>query len=286
MARTLGSVSWRFLRQPRWIVRHVAVALLIGAMVAAGLWQVRRHDDKRAYKDLVEARQEEPVAPVLDVLPPGAAIGSAAVDDVLYRSVRATGTYLVDDTVVVENRTLNGSSGAWVLTPLVVDDGLAVVVNRGFVGFDREGEIVPPAAPAGEVTVEGLVFPSQTRGRFGPTDPSEGRLEVLARADVERFGAQLDVDLLPAYVQAVATTPPEPVAEAGAPQLVALGPPTPDLGPHLSYAAQWAIFTLIAAVGYVLLLRRVARDQRREERAEEADRAVDEELADLLRTQP
>ena len=65
----------------------------------------------------------------------------------LYRPVVATGTYRADDSIVVENRTYNGASGGWVLTPLDLGDGTAVLVNRGFIGFDREGRIVAPAPP-------------------------------------------------------------------------------------------------------------------------------------------
>jgi len=133
------------------------------------------------------------------------------------------------------------------------------VVNRGFVGFDRQGAIAPPPAPDGRVTVEGLVFPSQERGRIGPRDP-DGDLPVLARVDLDRFAAQVDLDLLPAYVQLVASDPTEVPADGGAPGLVALGPPEPDEGPHLAYAVQWFIFTAIAGGGYGLLLRKVARD--------------------------
>ena len=61
-------------------------------------------------------------------------------------------------------------------------------------------------------------------------------------------------------MQLVTSDPPEPPPVADAPGLVALGPPTPDEGPHLSYAVQWFIFTTIAAGGYVLLLRKVARE--------------------------
>lgn len=254
-------MSWRFALTPKWIIRHVLVVALVVTMVTLGFWQLRRLDEKRDHKALVEARQEQPVAGVDAVVPSGAAVDDAAVDGVLYRRVRATGTYEADDTVVVENRTVNGVSGAWVLTPLRLDDGRAVVVNRGFIRFDREGAIVPPEPPAGRVTVEGLVFPSQRRGTFGPTDPVDGRLAVLARVDLDRYAAQLDYELLPAYVQLVTSDPGEPPAAAGVPELVALGPPVPDEGPHLSYAVQWFIFTTIAAGGYGLLLRKVAREQ-------------------------
>ena len=257
-------MSWRFALRPKWLVRHVLVVVLCGVMIALGMWQLRRLDEKRAYRDLVTAQQEMPAADVEVMVPAGA--DEQAVEQVLYRTVTATGTYVVEDTVVVQNRTLAGASGAWVLTPLRFADGAAVVVNRGFVGYDRDGEIVPPSAPSGRVHVEGLVFPSQRRGRIGPTDPADGKLAVLARVDIDRLAAQVDYPVLPAYVQLVESDPPEPATSADAPAVVALGAPELDLGPHLAYAVQWAIFTIIAGVGYLLLLRRVASEQAQEER--------------------
>lgn len=245
-------MSWRFARTPKWIIRHVAVVALVVTMVALGFWQLRRLDEKQAYKSLVEARQEEPAVAVSELLP------GRDVEAVLYRSVDARGTYDADATVVVENRTLNGAPGGWVLTPLRLDDGATVVVNRGFIGFDRQGVIVPPAPPDGTVTVEGLLFPSQRRGSFGPTDRCEQGGAVLARVDLACYAEQLGIDLLPAYIQLVTSDPPEPDPAAGAPALVALGPPEPSEGPHLAYAVQWFIFSTIAAGGYVLLLRKVS----------------------------
>lgn len=237
------------------------VAALVVVMVQLGFWQLRRLDEKRDHKALVEARQEAPVAELTDVVPLDAAVDDDAVDAVLYRTVRARGTYEVDDTVVVENRTFNGAAGAWVLTPLRLADGAAVVVNRGFVGYDAEGEYLPPPPPEGVVTVEGLVLPSQERGSFGATDPDEGRLDVLARVDLDRYAAQLDYDLYPAYVQLVTSDPEQAAGEAGAPELVALGEPEVSEGPHLGYAVQWFIFSTIAFGGYLLLLRKVAKEE-------------------------
>lgn len=258
-------MSWRFLRTPKWIVRHVLVVVLVAAMVGAMFWQLRRLDEKQSYKELVEQRQTAAAVEVGDLLDPADDPGDDAVDDVLYRSVTARGTYLDDDTVVVENRTYNSTSGGWVLTPLDLGDGTAVVVNRGFIGFDRSGVITAPPAPTGEVAVSGLLFPSQRRGAFGAVDPAEGKLERLARVDLDRYDEQVDRDLLPAYIQLAESDPGEPEPAAGAPALVALGPPELSEGPHLAYAVQWAIFSVIAGGGYLLLLRRVAQDQGREE---------------------
>jgi surfeit locus 1 family protein len=146
------------------------------------------------------------------------------------------------------------------------------------------------------VTVQGLVRTSEERGRFGPSDPGDGRLGQLARADIGRLDAQVPYDLLPAYVQLVRSSPAEPAAEpspaSGTPPLLVLGPPELDEGPHLSYAIQWFIFATIAAVGYPILLRRVAADEARERAFAALDRPpdhpdeVDRELEELLRSEP
>lgn len=260
-------MSWHFARTPKWIVRHVLVAALVVTMVLLGFWQLRRLDEKRAFNTLLEARQEQPADEVSDVVPLEGGVGDAALDAVIYRRVRATGTYAADDTVVVPNRTFNSASGGWVLTPLRLPDGRAVLVNRGFVGFDEGGAIVAPAPPPGRVTVEGLVFPSQERGRFGGAGPDED-LDEMARVDLAQFQERVDYDVLPAYVQVVTSDPPEAAPADGSPELVPLGPPDTDEGPHLGYAAQWFIFATIAGGGYVLLLRKVA-----------TDGAADDELA-------
>src|SRR5687768_2498659 len=144
-------------------------------MVNLGFWQLRRLDEKRAFNDRVRERMGEPVAPVADVLEPVDTVDDA--DAVVYRRVEASGVYEPDDEVLVRGRSLGGRPGAWVLTPLQTGDGGAIVVNRGWVGSSGVIEQAPVAAgaPDGEVTVTGLVVPTQRKGRFGATDPADGR---------------------------------------------------------------------------------------------------------------
>ena len=255
-------MSWRFAYSPKWIIRHIAVLLLVSAMIVALFWQLSRLHDKKAFKALAEHREQQAPTPVDDLLPPGVTFGDARVGDVLYRTATATGTYVADRTITIENRTdARDQPGAWVLTPLDLGGGRAVLVNRGFLGYDVQGRIVPPAPPAGPVQVTGLLFPTQTRGFFGAKDPKVGVLKVFARVDLERIAAQVTPHLLPAYVQLTTSRPPEPPAPDSRPSIVALAPPDISEGPHFSYAVQWAIFSTIATVGYGLLLRKVAIQQ-------------------------
>jgi surfeit locus 1 family protein len=244
------------------VLSHLFVLALVVAMTNLGLWQLRRLDERRTHNELITSRSEAAAADVADIVDPAA----PAAGDATYRIATATGTYEADDEVLVVNRSLDGLPGAWVLTPLHLGDGTALVVNRGFVGFDRNGELRPPAPPEGTVGVEGLLLASQHRGRFGPKDQQGGDLTELARADLERLQQQVDDDLFPVYLQLQSSRP----GQGELPAL--LPPPELDEGPHFGYAVQWFIFTTIALIGYPLVLRRVARQERDEAEGAIADR--------------
>ena len=262
---------YRFALRPRWILSHLFVLALVAAMVTAGFWQISRLQDKRDRNDRVAARTALAPVDVQGLAEPGS---FDTVSDLEFRRVTATGRYLPADEVLVRSRSLEGAPGSWVLTPLLLADGTAVVVNRGWISNPGELHAVPEAsaAPTGPVEVAGLVRLTETRGRFGPQDPAEGTLTDLARADVARLDQQVAQDLLPFFVQLLEQSPeidltrdPEPVPA-----------PTLDEGPHLSYAVQWFIFTTVAVVGYPLILRRRARELEVEG---EPDREPDDDLA-------
>ena len=101
-------------------------------------------------------------------------------------------------------------------------------------------------------------MPSQERGRFGPRDPVEGHLTTLARADLQRLQAQVEAPLYPLYLQLQAQDPPPGDVP------VLLPAPERSEGPHLGYAGQWFLFTVIGLVGYGLMIRRSGREQARE----------------------
>jgi surfeit locus 1 family protein len=258
---------YRFARRPRWIASHVLVVAIVILMIWAGFWQLRRFGERRDLNQLYEERQAAPVTDVADLLDPNDAIDGPAVDEAEFRRVTAIGTYAADDEVLVRNRTQGGRPGVWILTPLDLGDGTAVVVNRGFLPGSGIPDIPREAEPpTGEVTVTvtGLVQPTQERGRFGPTDPPTGSLDTVSRVDLARLQDQIDADLYPAWLILEDQVPAPP---GNVP--IPIGPPEPfSETRHLSYAVQWFAFTLIALIGYTLILRRQARaeDRRRRRR--------------------
>ncbi|MEY2402475.1 MAG: hypothetical protein QOD38_26 [Acidimicrobiaceae bacterium] len=246
---------YRFALRPKWLLSHVLVLALVVVMINLGFWQLRRLDEKKAYNSSVRANESLAVAPIDTLLQPSDPASTGAA--VAFRRVTITGEYDRTNEVIVRARSLNERPGVWVATPLRLASGDAVLVVRGFLPTQGTPDFVPPDAepPTGQVTIDGLVQETQTRGTFGPTDP-DGRLTNIARVDVARVQQQVPYPLYPVWVQLTRSEP----AQAG-PEPEALPEPVLDEGPHLSYAIQWFIFSTIAAAGYPMILRRSARNR-------------------------
>ena len=213
---------YRFALRGRWLVGTVLVLAIAALCVRLGFWQLDRLDERKERNALVAARAAEEGGPL-----------PADPDEALYRRVTVTGTYAPDDELIEGGRALNGRPGEHVLTPLAIDDGEVVLVNRGWVPNNGATSTRAPAAaapPEGEVTVTGVVLPSP-----------EERFPVVIRLDRQEPPQAADL----------------PVALGGEPVDL-------DEGPHLSYAVQWFLFATIALVGWPLLLRRTAHTRTRQ----------------------
>jgi cytochrome oxidase assembly protein ShyY1 len=244
---------YRFVLQPKWIISHLVVLALVVTMVSLGFWQLRRLDEKKDRNRRITSRSALPVKSIEQVLTPLDSF--AAATKIEFRPVTMTGRFRADQELLVRSRSLESNPGSWVLTPLVMANGTGVVVNRGWIANGGRFDSVPAQyrAPAGTVTVKGLLRLTETRSSLGPKDPPTGRLPNLARADIARFQKQVPERLVPAWVQLERETP---TPSGHVPRTL----PAPELteGPHLSYAIQWFIFSTIAVVGYPLILRRRA----------------------------
>jgi cytochrome oxidase assembly protein ShyY1 len=237
-----------FLLRPKWLAFHLLVVTGIVAMINLGFWQLRRLDERRDFNATVEARFDEPVVALDTLLGPG-----VDPDDIEWRPVTASGTYVPDEGLVVVNRSQNGRAGENVVTPLRLDDGRILLVNRGFVPL---GTTVT-APPSGVVTVEGIARPSEERRTGQLSDPAEGELTEVQRLDLERLAPQLPGEVVPVYVDLLRSSP------ADDPALQPVTRPDLSEGSHLSYAVQWFIFSAAVAVGWVLAVRRSIAVRRR-----------------------
>lgn len=280
------SRSRHLLLAPSWWPWHLLAFLLVSTFLSLGVWQLDRHDQRRALVTVLEARRQAAVVQLEEVLPrldEDALLGTPA--DAHDVRVRTEGTFLEADTVLWRNRSFEGVPGHHVVTPLRLrsDPGRAILVDRGWVSYvdapdvtvhdarDGASSGASPGASDATTWVEGYLVPEADDptgplAALAPRDPVDGPFTSLARIDVDRLQDQIDVALerfvLVATVANVVRedartdtggerTQAQPVPSTPVPV------PQEDLGPgpHRSYALQWFGFAVVVATGYAALLR-------------------------------
>lgn len=230
--------------QPWALLSHAIVLGVVTVLVTLGQWQVERLDQVRTSNALLAERAAAAPVDVIDLLT-GRTLDEHAVE---FRRVSVTGVFRPDEEVVQRNRIQRGLQGLDVLTPLDLGDGLTLLVRRGWVPTSMDTPPVSDAPPpTGLVTLTGILERSVTQPSFGARDPDDGVLQRIFHPDTARLDRQMSGTLLPVVLRMDALPGADATTLPTAPEAPGL-----DEGSHLSYAAQWHLFALLALGAYVL----------------------------------
>jgi surfeit locus 1 family protein len=243
-------VVLRTLLKPQWLGLLGVLVVLLVAFTFLGLWQLSvARDDAR--KEAVAAAPLQATVPLDRVLTPHSPFPAEASG----RPVSATGTYDPAGQVLVADRRLDGVSGWWVVTPLVVDGSSArLAVLRGFVtsGSGRG----PAPLDVGRVVVTGTLAPGESPASAStPLAPGQ-----LGSVDLSRLVNVWPGEIYNAFVFATGESPEASIGVQRVPP-----PPVPS-GFTLrngAYALQWWVFGIFAA----WMWWRMVRDDHRRDQA-------------------
>ena len=262
----------RALRRPRWWIGHLLVLGVVVSFSQFGVWQLRRHEQRSAANERMAVRLAAdpiPLDAALAAAAAEAAAGASGEEALRDRRAVAVGEFEPADEVLRRPVSRDGRPGYHVVTPLRLDDGRRVWVERGWVGDDvRQVPVARAPAPAGRVEVAGWLRepgrpPEGWAAWLSPRDPPSGRLVTVAYLDPVRLVGQVGGPLVEAVLWMESWRPVDAVRPAEvADWPLAIEAPAPTAGPHLGYALQWFSFAAIAAIGYLALLRRVIREAR------------------------
>ena len=234
----------------RWFLATLLV--IAGAALCArlGIWQLDRLQQRRAANaHYIEMQAESALQ-----LPKDSSLDLASME---YRAISVSGNYDFAHQVAIRNQSYKDENGYHLLTPLVFDNGKAVLVDRGWI--PAIGNAQPSEwskyDQAQAATVHGILRLSRDKADFTgetdpPLEPGQTRLDVWTFPNIPRIQQQMTYQLLPVYIQLDpdpnATNPPIPYQ------------PEVDLteGPHQGYAIQWFSFATILIVGYPFYVRR------------------------------
>ena len=156
--------------------RPIATAVTAGAVllfVLLGNWQLGRAAEKRALDE--EFSRAVPAIP----------LPSAAVAVPRYQRVTANGSYDSAHQFLLDNMSEAGRAGVHVLTPLLLADGSAILVDRGWAPFGATRDVLPDVAVAGDAA-HGRGAPGRTAAprhrTCGARRPAAGRAWSAIRA--------------------------------------------------------------------------------------------------------
>jgi surfeit locus 1 family protein len=236
--------------QKKWILTTLLVLLGAALCIRLGIWQLDRLDQRRTFNTHYLSMLD---MPPLDLN----ADTTSDLASMEYRAVIVRGEYDFANQVALLNYYHDGVYGYHLLTPLLLADGRAVLVDRGWIpaegndspsGWTRYNEAAP-------VPVQGVMRLGVTKVPFGgradpPLAEGQTRLDFWNFANLERIGQQIPYPILPIYIQPTVdpadNVPPIPSA------------PEVEIteGPHMGYAIQWFFFASLLLAGYPFFLRK------------------------------
>lgn len=243
MSEASASIAGRSRPRTALLLGLGLVLLLI--LLALGTWQVQRLYWKEGLLQTIDQRTHSAPRPLAEVEREFTSTG-----DVDYTPVTVTGIFLHQG----ERHffaTWEGASGFDVFTPLELDDGRFVLVNRGFVPYDlKDAAKRPQSQVAGRVTVTGLArnpLPEKSSMMLPDNDPKKNIFYWKDRdAMAASAGLPAGARLVPFFIDADKAPNPGGLPVGGVTVI--------DLpNSHLQYAVTW--YGLAAALAGVLLFR-------------------------------
>jgi surfeit locus 1 family protein len=234
--------------------RHfvLLVCALIGVILLSGLgvWQLQRLEWKEALLAQIAARRDVAPAP----LPPPAEWADLKPDDYDYRRVTVRGVFDHARESYLFRASATGAVGEGpgyeVVTPLRLDGGGVVFINRGFVPAEKKDPATRAAGQiVGETTLAGLMRRPETRNWFTPADEPDKNLWFTR--DPAALAAHWRLEgVAPFSIDADAAENPGGWPKGGATV-------TTIPNNHLSYALTWfALAATLAGVTTAFIVKR------------------------------
>lgn len=223
----------------RFVVVTLAALLTCAVTARLGLWQLDRAAQKTALHDELQDRGRMPV-----LAPTELARSAEQVGAQLHRRVALQGEWLADRSVYLDNRQMNGRPGFYLVTPLRLADGDAVLVQRGWVPRNPHDRSAVPALPdqPGLVTLSGRIIPEPSR-LFEFQAEASGL--IRQNLDLQSYGRETGLNLRPLVLLQLQPASPNDTLLRQWPVV------TSDVSKHHGYAFQWFALSALVAGLYV-----------------------------------
>ncbi len=237
----------------RWWWTTLLVIAGVVVLIQLGFWQLDRLEQRRAYNRMVAERwQQEPFDVNTNAIP-------SDLGELEFRRVQAQGEFDYSRQIVLTGQSHDSAPGVNLITPLVLDDGRAVLVARGWVPYNQsQPEAWPQFEEPEGAPVIGLIQESQLLPNGDPPPVPDSPQTEWFRVNIDAIQPQMPYELLPVFILQL------PEADRLYTTLPFREEPLRlDEGSHFSYALQWFMFAVILGVGYLFFIQTQEMRERR-----------------------
>lgn len=219
----------------------IAYLCLLPILLALGVWQLNRAEEKRVLISLKQQRQSTKILILSTTLPD-------TLEAYLYKPIQAMGHYDTDHQYLLDNQVNKGRAGYFVLTPFMLKtENKAVLVNRGWLPLGKSRSGLPDIpVDSREITLNGRInrFPTVGLKLAGAEIPTDSWPAIVQVVDTQVLAKQLGYPLFGFQVEL------DKQAHDGFTrewhETLAM---TPEK--HIGYAVQWFLLALTLTVLFV-----------------------------------
>ncbi|MDI1277477.1 SURF1 family protein [Methylobacter sp.] len=223
------------------IIPTLVYLCLLPMLIALGMWQLDRSEQKRAFL------KEQERALATETLHLSTAI-EHNTEALRYRNVEVTGRYDVARQFLIDNQISDGKAGYFVLTPFILTgETKAVLVNRGWIPLNQNRSILPDLRiNKAEAIIAGRInnFPSVGIKLAGAEIPTEGWPSVVQVVDSDVLAKKLGYSLFQFQIELAKELPDGYKREWHTSTIM-----QPEQ--HTAYAIQWFALALTLTILFI-----------------------------------
>ena len=222
-----------------FILPGILITFTFSGLVSLGFWQLDRADEKQAIVNAIVLAQSSPAKP----------LELENINSKEHYKVLLNGYFDSDKQFIYDNQIVKSNAGYYVLTPFILNNNSAILVNRGFVPwYGKRDELIDIVIDSQPRTIEvGLIKP-QKRIQLKKHDVDTSFPILIQSLDLDQFSLLSGYQFVPMLAQLD--------VNANNGFFRQWKPFYGSVDKHLGYALQWFLMALVLLIVSLRLLRK------------------------------
>ena len=234
--------NWVFCPRP---ITSLLTLLFFILFVSLGFWQIDRAEQKRSQHSFFEKRQNKEAVNLGHNV-----IKTAGIVDLIWRKVNATGNFLEQHQILLDNQVHAGQAGYYVYTPFRLEDSEDIIlVNRGWVSTNNDRNLRPRLIMTeGMININGVIKEEPRTGLLLTKEHVEKLSKTITRVQRLTIAEVSDITkikLLP-FIMRLSSESKHGYTKKQQPH-------NSGEHVHMGYAYQWFAFATTLLVIYLII---------------------------------